>query len=77
METLKLAIENNISINNKLECLINGKKERYHFCGTKDLDTCINFYNDCVYIGSSKEILVNGVLNESKEIIHFFRKLIK
>ena len=67
METLTLTTENEILTVKKLECLINGKIEKYHFCAMTDLAKAVNFYSDCVYIGSSNIYFISGVKRESND----------
>lgn len=60
------------------ECLINGQKQVYDACSSHTLAEAEEYYGPLgyKYIGSSNTYFINGTENKSKDILHFFIKLI-
>jgi hypothetical protein len=62
------------------EILIKGKRKEYHGCSSKSLEEAKEYYKNnetyrWKYIGSGTTYFVNGIRNESKEIMHCFIKI--
>jgi len=60
------------------ECLINGQRQVYDACSSRTLAEAEDYYVPLgfKYIGSSNTYFINGTENTSKDILHFFIKLI-